>query len=148
MLPGMAKTTFTYTGELTVVECCLCHMDFGLPTYYERDLRRTHDWLYCPAGHKQHFTGTSTEEKLRATIASLEGAVTAARASRDSARRSRDAAERSRAAMKGHLTRMRNRITAGVCPVPGCKRTNLTQTKRHIESAHPAWFADHAHELE
>ena len=57
------------------------------------------------------------------------------------------AAERSARAYRGHLTRMRNRIAAGVCPVPGCRRTGLTQTLRHIASQHPEWLAEHEHAL-
>ena len=29
----------------------------------EERLRRTHEWWYCPAGHSQHFSGKTEQEK-------------------------------------------------------------------------------------
>lgn len=54
---------------------------------------------------------------------------------------------RSAAALRGHITRLKNRIVAGVCPVPGCKRSGFSNVMRHVASKHPEWHADHAHDL-
>ncbi len=29
------------------------------------DLRKSHNWFYCPAGHVQHYIGESDEERLK-----------------------------------------------------------------------------------
>lgn len=46
-------------------DCCYegCYATICLsPKNYER-LRRTGEWFYCPAGHQQHFTGKTDEQK-------------------------------------------------------------------------------------
>lgn len=139
--------TQMYTATLSIIECCNCHMDFGITPEFESARRRDHAWFHCPAGHPQHYPQQSTEEKLRAEIASLEGRIVNVRNQRDRAKEERDSVERSRAAVRGHLTRMRNRIAAGVCPVPGCRRSGFAQVMAHIASVHPEWHAEHLEEI-
>lgn len=59
----------TYTATLKVIECCNCHMDFGMTQELYEARKKDHDWFYCPAGHKQYFTAKSKEEKLRDEVA-------------------------------------------------------------------------------
>lgn len=49
------------------------------------------------------------------------------------------------AARKGQITKMRNRIANGVCPVPGCKRSGFDNVASHIATVHPNF---HAHQDE
>lgn len=61
------------------VSCCTegCYATINLaPKDYER-LKRTGEWFYCPAGHKQHFTGKTEDQKeidrLKSEIREWEG---------------------------------------------------------------------------
>lgn len=142
----MSRTaTVTFSTTLGLEECCSCHMTFAMPVDFQRQRRRDHKIFTCPNGHQQHYTGPSDEEKLRAQIASLEGDVTAARADRNRARLLAEHAERSARAYKGHLTRIKTRIAAGVCPVAGCRRSGFEKDRilKHLHEKHPAWCADH-----
>lgn len=49
----------------TKISCCAkgCYAVITLHPDDERQLRRTHETFYCPAGHGQSFTGKTEEEK-------------------------------------------------------------------------------------
>jgi hypothetical protein len=125
--------TMQFTGTLVVLNCCECGMSFGMTAEFNRDRHNDGALFYCPAGHKQHYT-TSEVDRLQRQ---LDRAETRARAARDQA----DAAERSRRAYKGQVTKIRNRTSAGVCPVDGCRR-HFANVGRHMASQHPG-YADH-----
>lgn len=138
---------YPVTVTLYVQECCNCGLVFGVAEDFDTRRRKDHKSFCCPAGHWQSYTGPTEAQKQRSRA---EAAERRAEQAESTARRQRERAERterSNSALKGHLTRMKNRIAAGVCPVPGCKRTGLTQTMRHIATKHPQWHAEHSHEL-
>jgi hypothetical protein len=124
--------TMTYTGVLAIEECCSCGISFAMPQDLMNALSRDHDrWFYCPQGHRQHYVGETDEQKLRRQL----------EYSRNDAQWYRDqlhASERSKAALKGHLTRARNKIANGVCPVGNCRR-HFDNVQAHIASEHPTW---------
>ena len=130
--------TMEYTGTLVIETCCHenCGMTFAMPDDFNKQKRRDHAYWYCPRGHSQHYTGESDLEaaKRRENQAheSERFAWTAAEAARDQAQ----AAQRSASALRGHLTRVRNKIANGVCPVPGCRR-HFDNVQAHIASQHP-----------
>lgn len=125
----------TYTNTLTVVECCTCSVDFAMPVEMDRRRREDHGWFFCPAGHKQHYTGHSETEQLRARLRTAERSEAFYRDQGASARRSA-------AAQKGQVTRIRNLIAKGICPVAGCRR-NFTNVREHMATEHPDY---HNHE--
>jgi hypothetical protein len=101
--------------------------------------------FYCPNGHISSWSDTEEKRLLRrAELAEsrLEWSRSAERAARDQSQ----AAHHSARAYKGHLTRMRNRIAAGVCPVQGCRR-NFANVKAHVTSQHPTWAHEHPEAL-
>ena len=51
--------------EFVTEECCRCHVPFAMTAAFERKRLKDHGWFYCPAGHKQHYTSKSAEEKLQ-----------------------------------------------------------------------------------
>lgn len=149
----MTTQTIVYSTTLSQLTCGVCGIPFAMPKNHLSMLQREGEWFWCPNGHKIHYFETEVD-RLQRALAAQEGQTAAERAAKESAKRSaeyqRERAarlERSRSALKGHITRMRNRIAAGVCPVPGCKRTGLTQTLRHIATKHPEWMHEHAQEL-
>jgi len=137
--------TLTYTGTLEILTCGVCSIPHAIPDEMYRDrLDNGGEW-YCPNGHKLHFITTEKqklEERLAAARRQRDWANTALTAARDQAR----AAERSARAYKGHITRLRNRIANGVCPVPGCQRS-FVNVRRHITGQHPEWAHRHPEAL-
>lgn len=128
-------TTQTFTGTLVIVDCCTCAVPFGMTEAMNKARRNDHAWFYCPAGHKQHYTGHSETEQLRARLRTAERSEAFYR---DQAA----AARRSAAAQKGQVTRIRNLIAKGICPVSGCRR-NFTNVREHMATEHPDY---HNHE--
>ena len=137
-------TTLTFTGELTVTSCW-CGIRLAIPSSLYREAHNNGVAVYCPLGHT--FVWKETEaDRLRAQIKQTEHSLRIARASAVAARDQRDAAERSNAAYRGWITRLRNRIANGVCPVKDCHR-NFADVRQHIASVHPEWAHEHPEAL-
>lgn len=121
-------TTHTYEGQLSIVECASCHMDFGITPDYERELRRTGAGFHCPAGHPLHFPkGKSEEAKLREKLAAAE-------AQRTAAEDQLEAATVTAEGLRRVLLRERARFANGVCP---CCNRSFENVARHIAGQHP-----------
>ena len=133
--------------SLVVNECPSCGIVYGVPDDFYEACRRNGERFYCPNGHSLGWSETDADrERKRA-----DRAERALSAERDTARRLRDNVERERrsaAAYKGHLTRARNRIANGVCPVPGCKRSGFDHVADHIRDKHPDWAHEHPEALD
>jgi hypothetical protein len=121
----------TYVSvELTHMECGSCGVQFAIPETMRAECERHHgrEW-YCPNGHSRIYTKTA-DVKLREARAALERERQRVRATHDLLA----AEERSHAATRGHLTRQKKRVAAGVCPC--CNRT-FQQLSRHMKTKHP-----------
>ena len=116
------------------MECCNCGMSFAMTeSFYDRK-KKDHEGFYCPEGHGQNFTGKTTEQKLKEQ---LQREKLERQGAEDRAEKSWQRAEkaiREKRAFKGHLTRTKNRIAAGLCPC--CKR-NFENLGNHMKSQHP-----------
>lgn len=134
--------TYGVDVRLNVWACPECGIVYGIPEDFADALRRSGGRYYCPNGHSLSWHETDADrERKRAELAERRLS-----SERDTTRRLRENVERERRsaiAYKGHLTRVRKRIVAGVCPVPGCKRSGFTQVMRHITTAHPDWLHEH-----
>jgi hypothetical protein len=129
--------TLTYTGTLTITECGVCAVPHAIPQeMYADRLNNGGNW-WCPNGHKLHFI-TTEAQKLEKQLAQEKRYRGWAETRATSLRDQLDAAERSRSALKGHLTRARNKIANGVCPVGNCRR-HFDNVQEHIASEHPQW---------
>jgi hypothetical protein len=116
----------TYTDTLTIIECGHCHIPFAIP--HDMYLNRVKDGrlFYCPNGHNIGYTDTENKI-LKRQLAYAEGRAVHLADQLESEKRSK-------AALKGHMTRMRNRITNGVCP--WCNRSFLN-VRNHVHHMHP-----------
>lgn len=125
-------TTLTYQRALVleIVECCNCHIEYGIPAGMNaRAIReRARVSIYCPNGHQWHYTGQDLEAQLRSARARITAAEDQAAA-----------AERRAAAARGQVTKLRRRAANGVCPC--CHRT-FSQLKRHMQAKHPDYQAE------
>lgn len=134
--PAVYRTDVTYA--LRPINCYLCGVLFGMESGYDERRINDHRNFYCPNGHSQAYIGKSKVEQERDAAREL--------AERESKRRvwaekdaqyERDQAERARrsaAAYKGWATRIRNRISNGVCP---CCNRSFTNVRRHMSTQHP-----------
>jgi hypothetical protein len=131
--------------DLYVLDCGECGVIFALNTDYEGRRRADGRTFYCPNGHPRAWAESEVDrQRKRAELA--EQQARAARVARDAARDQAQAAERSARALRGHLTRLRNRIANGVCPVTGCRR-NFADVRAHITGQHPEWAHEHPEAL-
>lgn len=128
--------TLTFTGTLVTIECCTCHMIFGAPREFNQERLDDHGWFYCPAGHRQHYTGKSDAEKLRERLEREERRTTFWQDQAEGARRDALHERRRAAAARGQLTKMRNRVARGLCPQQGCRRS-FTNLHDHVRGEHP-----------
>lgn len=116
------------------ISCCECGADIvmydTLMDWFRADARR---WFYCPHGHRQHFSSSKNDidkmrlerDRLKQRQAMLED--------------EKLAAQRSAAAQKGQVTRLKNRLQAGVCPC--CNRT-FQNLQSHMKSKHPKFAGE------
>lgn len=134
-------TTQTFTAELVVVHCGQegCNLEFGMPRHlYDRRREDRKNW-YCPAGHVRHFIGKSplqqAEEELRVAreATAYWGRLEQQRT------RELQASRRQAAAARGQVTRIKRRVSKGVCPC--CNRT-FVDLGRHMEGQHPDWSGE------
>lgn len=138
----MAATAFTRITTYSVVDCPACHQLFAITTEFQQRLRNDHQIFYCPSGHTMSYDSKNETEMLRAKLDQAQAEINWQTRRRQNAEADAERARRQSAARKGVITKMRRRIAAGVCPVPGCKRSGFTNVQRHIASQHPD-FHDH-----
>lgn len=124
--------------------CYRCKCPIYLPVeLYKAALASQSINFYCPYGHQQHFIEGETEEtKLRRERDRLKQQI----AQRDDEIKEKDeriaARDRSLTVTRGHITRIKNRVGAGVCP---CCTRNFSNLKQHMENKHPGYRKDDSH---
>jgi len=143
-----ARSGYSYktAATLDVKHCPICGVLYAVDSVLMQHHDRDGTSWYCPNGHSLHFIKPKAQREAERAEAAERRAINAETAARYQRNRA-ESAERSAAAYRGHLTRMKNRIANGVCPVPGCKRSGFSQVMRHIATVHPEWHAEHAHEV-
>jgi hypothetical protein len=113
-------STISYTGRLVVVSCW-CGIQYAIPEQLEQHKQRGNS-IHCPLGHQTQYVRSMADE--------LAEAKRRAQATRDLL----DQEQRSHAATRGHLTRQKKRVAAGVCP---CCTRNFQNLARHMANKHP-----------
>jgi hypothetical protein len=141
----MSTILFTRTYELVDCPHQGCNTVFGCDSAFIARRREDHAGFYCPNGHRMSFSADNETEKLRKELARSESRAQWQRDQRQAAERDAETQRRRAAAARGQLTKIKNRIAHGVCPVPGCKRSGFDDVARHIASVHPTY---HAHEAQ
>ncbi len=127
-------TTFTETVVETfnVVSCYSCGNLFGITSrLYKRVVTDAEGSVFCPACGKESYWRESEDQKrIKALEKKLEWeAVEVTRQ-----KNLRESAEASLRATKGIVTKLKNRVGAGVCPC--CNRT-FKQLSAHMSNKHP-----------
>ena len=132
----MSTETLTYAGTLVVTKCW-CGIRQAIPSELMEMAENNATVVYCPVGHQWTYRETESD-RLKKQLAEEKRRREWAESSRTALRDQLHAAEKSRAALKGHLTRARNKIANGVCPVGNCRR-HFENVQAHIASEHPQW---------
>lgn len=132
--------------DLVTETCYSCGVLFAMPNDFQDQRIADHRNFYCPAGHDQAYCGPTEAEKQRKRAEQAEQRLAWAISREGAQRREKEAAERSARAYRGHLTRLRNRIANGICPVTECRR-HFPNVKAHIATQHPEWAHDHPEAL-
>ena len=136
-----ATLNLTFTGEL-VITSCWCGISLAIPKQMYRWAQEDQkNAVHCPLGHTFVY-GKNEADLARERADRLASQLRAARAQTTATRDQLLAERRSNAAYRGHLTRLRNRIANGVCPVKDCHR-HFDNVQAHIASQHPEWAAEH-----
>jgi hypothetical protein len=135
----MPATYSHATGNVTVsmesVECAKCGVSFCMPRTWVNHFRDNGQTFYCPAGHP-NFYGETLEDRLKKKLVSMEHQKKWAEDDARYARSERDRVQKQLSASKGQATKLRKRISHGVCPC--CHRT-FKQLSRHMEAIHPEY---------
>lgn len=112
---------------IEAVTCSVCGTVFGLESFYRASRLSDRQEFFCPNGHRLSYHETEVVRLKKA----IEFWVARAREQERITRRERKLAQ----SMKGQVTRIRNRIAAGVCP--DCNRT-FRNLARHMKCKHGA----------
>lgn len=125
--------TMTYVGKL-VTTSCWCGIHLAIPDDLHSIANRNKGKVvWCPLGHQFIFSNT-TEERLE----QAKQETKRARQREQAVRELLTHEENSHRATRGHVTRMKKRVAAGVCPC--CNRT-FRDLARHMEGQHPDYVA-------
>lgn len=102
-----------------------CGISFMVPSHWSQKRREDHKTFYCPNGHSQWFPQESEEEKLRRERDRLKQNT----AYLEDRLKDKD---RQVSAARGQVTRIKNRISAGVCPCCNRSFSNLAKHMAHM----------------
>lgn len=115
------------------VTCGKCGIVFGLEQGFLQSRQRDHKTWWCPNGHGRAYLQETAEEKAKAEAKRARENAEWYRQAWEESRAEAKRTENSLRTTKGHLTRVKNRIEAGVCI--HCNRTFQALAK-HMQSKH------------
>lgn len=122
--------------SLRVMDCWSCGIVYALPEDFSA--RRLEDgaiW-YCPNGHPSVYADSEVE-KLKKRLGKEQERTAMLRQINRDKEFEIEHLSRSRAAVKGQLTKVKNRVSAGVCP---CCNRHFANLGRHMKGQHPQWL--------
>jgi hypothetical protein len=129
----MPAVKFDHVVDFEVIYCANCNVPFGMTGDYISRRRKDGDGFHCPNGHANVFRD-SEADKLRKQLDNARLRMEWAEQDAKRARESLEVAQRSKAAYKGQLTKLKNRVSKGVCPC--CNRT-FANLAKHMGTKHP-----------
>ena len=110
-----------------VEECCNCGMQFAMTVDFRNRRLKDRKSFYCPAGHKQYYSGKTKEQRLKEEL-------TQANRRADQHRQEAFEQRQRTASISRSYSRVRERVRNGVCPC--CNRT-FDNLARHMATKHP-----------
>ncbi len=139
-------STVALLGTYELVTCCndRCGLVFAMERAFKNQRLQDHRSWYCPHGHQQYFTAETEEEKLRRQVTDLRSTARWYNDQLNAANAEAAHQRRKAGAARGQLTKIKNRIANGVCPVAGCQRS-FKNVLAHLRTVHPDY---HQHEVD
>jgi hypothetical protein len=129
------ETTLTRTTTIKSVRMAGCGHIVYMSADQMAELRQTHKTYYCTiCKYSNYFPQESDVEALERQLTTVKDQRDTSRRTTRTVRHERDAIKRSLTAHKGHTTRIKKRIAAGVCTC--CNRT-FKNLARHMANKHP-----------
>lgn len=114
-------------------ECYTCGVVFWMPSQFQENRRKDKKNFFCPSGHHQAYI-ESEADRLRKELEKQKKRTEWAEEQAKNARADAERAELRRRAQFGENTKLRKRISNGVCP---CCRRNFVSLGRHLKKMHP-----------
>jgi hypothetical protein len=135
---------FTTTKHITfeVMECIYCGAPYALNKATTDFAKKRGGYHYCPfCRGSQGWDGETKEAEHKRELANLKAEVN--RKAEQARRAQQDAEyfERSRNAYKGQVTKIKNRVSNGVCP---CCNRYFANLHRHMTTKHPDFKSEDA----
>ena len=131
----MTAVTISKTIDLEVLECPVCGIPHGIPEDMTR--RARHEGtrnLYCPNGHWYNWAGVSNLDRAKERLAKLEQSLEWWRKDAEAKAESLQVERNHSKAIRGELTKLKKRVTNGVCP---CCHRSFQNLRRHMATKHP-----------
>lgn len=127
-------------GNVTLesVRCSGCGVTFAMPDFVLAERRNTSKRFHCPNGCHQYF-GETEADRLRKQLAREKAAHDQTRAEEYRQRELAKADRHRCRAFKGQVTKIKNRVSKGVCP---CCNRFFKNLHRHMASKHPDYAGD------
>lgn len=130
----------TWHEDFITETCVSCGQPWAMTSTFRGQRVDDGRGFYCPAGHVQYYTRKRTrQQELARQLERAERRADQEETRRVATQDQLDAERKSKAAVKGHLTRVRRRIAAGVCP---CCTRSFVDVRRHMAAKHPGYLDD------
>lgn len=126
--------------DFVAITCWRCNEVYGLsrPTY--ETVKRSGAGFSCPWGHEAAFTlGPTEADKLRLERDRLKQRTTQLEDEVGQAQVEIETERRRAAAARGQVTKIKKRVSNGVCPC--CNRT-FADLQRHMAAKHAGFVAE------
>ena len=131
--------TVIFTAHLISEVCCRCGICFGVPSEFLNNRIKDKAQFYCPNGHGQSYVESEADKVRR----EMQKQLDAEKNRVEFLRRENESKKRELIATKGKLTKVKNRIKNGVCPV--CRR-NFAALGKHLRKQHPEFCEQEVHQ--
>lgn len=122
----MAVYVVQINKTMQTMKCGECGAVFAVAEEFYQECRDHGKSWYCPNGHCRHFCEPEVDRLRRRLAAQV--------AQNDQCRAKIRDLELSRSGLRGHLTRIKRRVSNGVCP---CCRRHFVNLERHMRGMHP-----------
>lgn len=128
-----------FGNDLTVMQCPTCGIDYAVPESWRQERAKDHRGWHCPNMCPLHYPrGKSADakrvEELEQQLGDANDRAASERRRREFAESAAKGANISAGMAKAAHKRLRQRVTAGVCPC--CQRT-FKQLAAHMKAKHP-----------
>ena len=120
--------SITFKENVTLIKqvCHSCGVCYAIPERLDTDRRENGGSFYCPNGHGEVYRESD--------VKALEIKLARERQTHDQTSAELRDTKKSLIAQKGQTTKLKNRVSNGVCP---CCNRSFVNLQRHMKTKHP-----------